>query len=673
MSWSVVPPTPPPVGEVERTVALVITNKANKLRFFHLYENFYVVFAYPPRSIRFETPDPRYTVTSPGTADKAVTVGSMVSRLNFSNISNATVTASAALNAVSAFSGRGPRVDQNPYGLTNFYEVMPYNPSVYYKPDIVMPGELVFSVYDTYIRETYSNGPPPRFSGSPALTSLWWQSLPSKVTYDGRPYYTNDALNNKTCNYYCPADTQGKVKDYWTNLGTIVSATGTWYGSGTSPASAIGAGSAAMILSRWPGLQRAELIWYLRGRPSSGSGTFPYKYDTGFGKPSLWDLFSSGIDDTPSLHIYYPDIDDATVPVTNSTVSLTGDYMQVYTIVSFTAQNFANGFSSDVSYNTVSNRYWRMNNIPLNSYTVNPVYVSYQNSRVEGGPQMLGRMLYVKHQHGLAIPTVVVTNPTVSIISNAVVTTTISGTWQDDSTVTAISWFNNSLGIGGVGSFVSVGRSGTWSAVIPLDVNSMNTITVSAIDDDAFSGSAQIVIQNGDRARSLTVSKLKYYVKRSTPGKDWISFKGAMSMQGSDVPMLFGAASNFVLNLAATTNSIIVSSTNLNAFTVKENSALTKGKKAIYSMPDPKQGKVTVSAKTKYGATTLNFTAKLKNLTDLAMLLNLPHVDVKKKQKLTLQGTRVKIIIGEKQFSGTQLVNSSYWGTTNKWTRGEQQ
>ncbi|NLF40308.1 S8 family serine peptidase [bacterium] len=637
-----------------------ITNRASTTRLFHLYiDPLQGDSNVPAKTVTFVTPDPKYTVTAPGTADKAITVGSIASRVSFANALESTTSASAALDAVSSFSGRGPRVDQDRNGTINFEAIIKPDPLSLWKPDFVAPGELVFSVFDSLLRDTYDIAP--RYTDSALGTSLWYQSFASMLVSGGAPYYTNDVPN-----YWCPMDIRGTLTNSWDNVVPTNIFIYVPYFAGTSPASAIGAGAAAMMLSRWPLMISDELRYYLRGKPNLRNN--PYTYDRGFGALDVNTIFTGAggqyVDDASALNYVTPVANYEVAYVTNNPIAVTGTFQNMYHFNSFKLDNLANGFTTNVAWNTYTNKAWWVDEVELTNYTLNTLRVSFDNSRPEGA-QYIEREIYVYHQHGLAPPTITITNPSSQatiLISNTVPSVYFAGNWADDSTVTSITWSNEKLSTNGTVSFVSGGNEGVWTAAVPtvpLKTNAANIIMLTAVDDDNYPAYDTITILNGEGVRSFTPSKLFYSINRAKPGRDILKVKTSVQLNGEDffflltgAPLTFGVNGSNFFNFAAA------------AKTAKN------GKKAVYLQADPAQGKAIAKIKNKFGGATLEVKVVLRKQTNLAALLGVPDVNLKKKDALQLDNTLLNFAVGP--YYDEPVVDSLFYGKTNKWTKGYQ-
>ncbi|MBE7557997.1 S8 family serine peptidase [bacterium] len=86
-------------------------------------------------------PDDNYTAATPGTAGKVITVGSYVTKVNWTDIDGALQTQPfATLGAISGFSSKGPRRD----GASTVEQQ---------KPDVTAPGEAVISALSSVLTQ----------------------------------------------------------------------------------------------------------------------------------------------------------------------------------------------------------------------------------------------------------------------------------------------------------------------------------------------------------------------------------------------------------------------------------------------------------------------------------------------------------------------------------------
>ncbi|MGE5313131.1 MAG: S8 family serine peptidase [Acidobacteriota bacterium] len=120
----------PPIVNQPGTYFLRVVNRSSVMRQFHLYENFGRGF------VQFAAPDPGFTVTSPGDADHAFTVGAFTSRQTWTGMNGGTGTGEGPSGSLSSYSSRGPRVDGE------------------LKPNIVAPGTMIISLRD---RDVYTS------------------------------------------------------------------------------------------------------------------------------------------------------------------------------------------------------------------------------------------------------------------------------------------------------------------------------------------------------------------------------------------------------------------------------------------------------------------------------------------------------------------------------------
>lgn len=105
------------------TFYVKIINSSDSEQLAHIYEDF------NKGRVRFQNPDPYYTVTSPSTADMAFSVGSCGTKEYWTDYLGNEYSSYTA-ETLSSFSGRGPRVDH------------------VQKPQIVAPGKDIISLRD---------------------------------------------------------------------------------------------------------------------------------------------------------------------------------------------------------------------------------------------------------------------------------------------------------------------------------------------------------------------------------------------------------------------------------------------------------------------------------------------------------------------------------------------
>jgi len=103
------------------TYYLKVTNNSDSEQFFHIY---FRGLATNGASVKFQNPDPFYTISSPADAEKAIAVGAYTTRKNWTDYEGAThwfINPQDTVNTVTDFSSRGPRVDSGaPLGNPNY-------------------------------------------------------------------------------------------------------------------------------------------------------------------------------------------------------------------------------------------------------------------------------------------------------------------------------------------------------------------------------------------------------------------------------------------------------------------------------------------------------------------------------------------------------------------------
>jgi len=670
----------------ERTVRLCLTNKTATNRWFHLYidknreDSTYKKAKYS----EFDSASSKYTVTSPGTADRAFTVGSFISRFSFENsaASNTTTEASdsAGVDSISIFSGQGPRVDQ-----TNLREEDEYTYKEvqfeHVKPDFVCPGELVISVFDRNIRD--SNVYPPLYAFTNTTQQLWNRSQPYASDYyidRKRDDYTN-------LNYICPLGIFGGGADFWKPI---------WWSSftstdfiskseqlGTSPASAFGAGSAILMLQAWPCFQIEELRRYMR--PCEQTEFFPhnpgnYNIKRGFGNLHLGDIFLNNYYIDKETFLNYLSLvpnsktnivieNDNTIWVTNNPIYLAGNYQAIYCADSFCLTNFDTGWSKKVNYVNLTNRIWWADNVVLSNYFKQKIGVCLNLKRPDGTTENLDENIWVWHRHGLTPPVITITAPTntSSIKFDPPINSfNLAGVWSDDSDVKttaaikSITWLNNTTGEGGSVSNINTvgdGGAGTWDAgTISIENPSYNVITVTAIDDDDESSNDSIVIDNG--SRQFVVDKLKFKVNLAKPAKDSLKIQGLMKSTANDA--IFEPGDEFYINMVLT-NGLL---TNLVTFVTTADDIKAKGRKAVYSNKENGH-KFSVVASRKKNDDDIKLKITMKKFDGLENYFGITPIDAKKKDSIY----KAEIVFKGK--AGGYIFNSSkiaipYWGKPGK-------
>jgi len=660
-----------------KTVRLFLTNKVNEVRDFHLYIDMnrnIGDYSYAKRPV-FLNPEPetKYTITSPGTADRAFTVGAFVSRTDFSNCSTSsdkTTESTAPFASVSTFSGCGPRVDQiNLKGKSEFfYEEVQYE---YVKPDFICPGELVISVFDRNVRNNHTT--PPLYSGT-----IWRQSQPSPSDY-----YINRQQDYTSLNYCCPLEIQGSISAFmwWDDLQN--SYTSKYAMLGTSPASALAAGSAALILQAFPSLQVEELRRYMR--PCEQTEFFPhnpgnYSISRGFGNLHLGDIFLNNYYVDTETYLNYLSLipnsktnliieNDDTILVTNNLISLAGNYQAVYNQADFYLTNFLTGWSKAVDSVDLTNRIWWCDNVVLSNYIKQKIGLSLILEKPNESTEILDRNIWIQHKHGKQPPVITITSPTnapQSIDDLPIYSFILAGVWADDSddkttnAIKSIKWYNNITRKSGTISNITVagnGGTGTWSAgSISVENPSYNVITVTAVDDDGEASSDSIILSIGSM-KLINIEKINFKVNLANPAKDLLKIQGVVKGVATDAE--FKPEMDFYIDLIQT-NGV----TNLVTFSTTEK-IKAKGRKAIYLGKDADGKIVKVIASRKKSSTDINLKIIMKKFDGLENIFEIEPVDAKKKdtiynKEITIRGKVCGFIFN------SSIVNVQYWGKINK-------
>ena len=194
------------------TFNLRVVNPSNVSQTFHIYE------IWNDGKVRFNAPNPNYTVGQPSTADYGFSVGAYTSRdiWTASDGLQYWFVPSFILNDIAPFSSRGPRID----GVI--------------KPDITAPGSVIISIRD---RDVYSAADP------------FWVD--------------NDGVPGGAANYYVM--------------------------QGTSMAAPLTAGSAALILHRYPGVSPLLIYDAIKNNalPDAFTGAVPNN-TWGYGKLDIF-------------------------------------------------------------------------------------------------------------------------------------------------------------------------------------------------------------------------------------------------------------------------------------------------------------------------------------------------------------------------------------------------
>ena len=109
---------------------LRIINYSPNSQLFHLYEK------ENNGKVKFDNPDPSYTIVSPSTATYGFCVGAFTSREEWVNYNGSVYSNNEVQNEIASYSSRGPRID----GLQ--------------KPDILAPGSAIISIRDRDVLTT---------------------------------------------------------------------------------------------------------------------------------------------------------------------------------------------------------------------------------------------------------------------------------------------------------------------------------------------------------------------------------------------------------------------------------------------------------------------------------------------------------------------------------------
>ncbi len=180
---------------------LKVQNSSANEQFYHIY------FMLGGSKVKFDSPDPNYTISSPADADSAIAVGAYTTRkVWYDYANNGRQYSSETVDQISTFSSRGPRVDTG---------APP-------KPNIVAPGSAIISARDEDMLPLPSSGPPSTYA----------------------PFIDNDGPNRS--NAAGGSNDGTGPADYYVM-------------QGTSMACPIAAGVAALILDKNPGWTPAQV------------------------------------------------------------------------------------------------------------------------------------------------------------------------------------------------------------------------------------------------------------------------------------------------------------------------------------------------------------------------------------------------------------------------------
>jgi subtilisin family serine protease len=114
----------PSVSASTGTYYVRVVNPSSRMQEFHIFDDI------ANASVSFAYPDPKTTITYPGDADHAFTVGAYSSRTSWTAWDGLVWPTGKTLGDICSYSGRGPRVD----GMM--------------KPDIAAPGSMIISLRD---------------------------------------------------------------------------------------------------------------------------------------------------------------------------------------------------------------------------------------------------------------------------------------------------------------------------------------------------------------------------------------------------------------------------------------------------------------------------------------------------------------------------------------------
>jgi subtilisin family serine protease len=223
------------------TYFLRVNNSSSTSQFFHIY------YMGRNSAVAFSSPDPLYTLHSPGEADNAIAVGSYVTRKNWTDYSGQSwQDPYETSGTIATSSSRGPRVDTG---------AVP-------KPDVVAPGCYIASVRDTSI-----------------------YTFPAINTHTDIPSYQNLIIDND-------------------GLGLGVGNTGPANYillEGTSMASPVAAGVGALLLGKNPSLTPAQVKQILQST-ATDKGTAGVDTTYGYGLVNASAAVSSAMaQTTPTL------------------------------------------------------------------------------------------------------------------------------------------------------------------------------------------------------------------------------------------------------------------------------------------------------------------------------------------------------------------------------------
>ncbi len=211
-----------PVPPGVSTWYLRVRNTSSSSQFYHIYVD---IDRTGTGNVSFAAADPNYTIAAPAEADGAIAVGAYVTKSQWTSYTGTPSSIGQIMGQIFTLSSRGPRVDY-PAGGTGSQ-----------KPDLVAPGSAIVSVRDTVIDPLNGNG---------------------------------SIVSNNGVNYGAPGFAGA---DYYVR-------------HGTSMASPLAAGAAALLLGKAPGLTPTQVRNYLQTTATD-------KGDPGWDATYGWGLISA--------------------------------------------------------------------------------------------------------------------------------------------------------------------------------------------------------------------------------------------------------------------------------------------------------------------------------------------------------------------------------------------
>ncbi len=141
------------------TFYLKVTNPSGTSQDFHIYET------WNDGKVKFNSPDPFYTIGQPSSADNGFSVGAWTSRSSWTDYSGSFWTYGFTQDDIAPFSSRGPRIDGT---------IM---------PKIASPGSVIISIRD---RDVYTS------------TSAFWVDNDGTIGSGGTDYYVMQGTSMAT-------------------------------------------------------------------------------------------------------------------------------------------------------------------------------------------------------------------------------------------------------------------------------------------------------------------------------------------------------------------------------------------------------------------------------------------------------------------------------------------